>query len=130
MNVRGHNKAPYIVASVTGRNCHEGVNVSQTAKFTQLRKITELEKHSHYKHEEVGSIPRTHVEVNGCHGVLEVVGQRQADPWDLAPASQSSLIEECQASEEPCYKEGEWFSEDDTQGCPQVPHMGTQFKRE
>lgn len=109
-------------------NYREGMNVSQTAKFTQLRKITQLEKDSYYKHEEVGLIPRTRVEVNGCHGVLEGgVVQRQADPWD-SPASQSSLIEECQASEEPCYKEGEWFSEDDTQGCPHVPHMGTQFK--
>lgn len=107
------------------------MNVSQTAKFAQLRKITQLEKDSGYKHEEVGSIPRTHVEENGCHGalvVLEVGRQRQADPWD-SPASQSSLIEECQAKE-PCYKEGGWFSKDDTQGCPHVPHMGTQFKRE
>lgn len=129
MNVRGHNKAPYIVVSVMGGNCHEGMNVSQTAKFTQLRKITQLEKDSHYKLEEVGSIPRTRVEVNGCHGVLEVGGQRQADSWD-SPASQSSLIEECQVNKEPCYKQGEWFSEDDTQGCLHVPHMGTQFKRE
>jgi hypothetical protein len=71
VRVKGVSRVQYIVASIMGTvSCHEGVNVSQTAKFAQFRKITQLEKGLPYKQKEVGLIPGTCVEVNGCHGEL------------------------------------------------------------